>query len=155
MFSIAPGETIIDQFPVFNDDGYTTKTGLLAGDFTVSVYVDGASTSLTVTITEIGSTGNYRMSYSPPTEGYWNVQVLADFNKDIWVSEAIAQALGGSIESKLDYIANQVDKIDLKPTLAPAAVTNGSLMDRTMNKDSAKTYNQGTDSLEAIRDRSG
>jgi hypothetical protein len=45
----------------------------------------------------------------------------------------------------------QVDKIDLAPTIGPAAVEDGSLLDRLANKDSNKTFNQGQDSLEAIR----
>jgi len=55
----------------------------------------------------------------------------------------------------IDDTKAQADKIDQAATIGPAAVTSGSLLDRIANKDSGKTYNQATDSLEAIKDRTG
>jgi len=58
----------------------------------------------------------------------------------------------------VDDITNasaQADKIDLAATVAPGAATTGSLLDRLANKDSSKTFDQSTDSLEATRDRIG
>lgn len=49
----------------------------------------------------------------------------------------------------------QSEKIDSAATVGPGAVVTGSLFDRMANKDSNKTYNQSTDSLEAIKDRIG
>jgi len=55
----------------------------------------------------------------------------------------------------IDDTKAQTDKIDLAPTLGAAAVASGSLFDRLANKDVNKTYNQATDSLEGLKDRTG
>lgn len=145
---ISPGTLVIDQFPAFEDDGYNKRSGLTPADFTASSFKDGTEDPVTITISEIGTTGEYKVEFTPPTEGFWQIQVLIDFNKEIWVSNVTA---GESLKS----IQDQVDKIDLESTIGPAAVESGSLMDRMMNKNAGKTYNQATDSLEAIKDRTG
>ncbi len=53
----------------------------------------------------------------------------------------------------LQAVKAQVDKIDDAATTGPGAATTGSLLDRLANKDGSKTYNQSTDSLEAISDQ--
>jgi len=58
-------------------------------------------------------------------------------------------------ELKVGQLADDVAKIDSVATVGPAAAASGSLLDRVANKDSGKTYNQATDSLEAIKDRAG
>jgi hypothetical protein len=148
MRAISPGDLVVDHFPAIEDDGYSKRSGLTGGDFTAEVFKDGVVDALSTTITEIGSTGEYKLEYTPPSTGVWVVRVLIDFSKEIWVSTVL------SAVSLVDIKA-QVDKIDINPTIGPAAVTTGSLMDRMMNKDGAKDYNQGTDSLQAIRDREG
>jgi len=50
---------------------------------------------------------------------------------------------------------DNIDKIDQLPTLDPSLAVTGSLLDRLTNKDISKTYNQTTDSLEAIKERIG
>lgn len=146
---VSPNVLVVDQFPAFEDDGYTKRSGLGLGDFTTTVFKDGSVQVLTVDINEIGFTGEYKIEYVPNDDGLWEVQVLIDFNKEIWASTVTAS------EASFELIKYQMDKIDLVPTLGPAAVTTGSLMDRMMHKDANKTYNQGTDSLEGIRDRTG
>jgi len=150
---IETGTLVVDSFPVFEDDGYTTKSGLLEADFDATVYFDGVALALPVSIVEIGSTGQYKLEFTPSVDGYYQVQIAIDYNLDIW-TEAYESAAGIS-GAVLAAIKAQVDKIDLVPTLGPAVVTSGSLMDRIMNKDSGKTYNQSHDSLEALRDRTG
>jgi len=73
----------IDQFPAFEDDGFTKRSGLIAGDFTTTVFKDSVIQALTVTITEVGSTGEYKTSFTPVSEGFYEVQILIDFNKEI------------------------------------------------------------------------
>jgi hypothetical protein len=157
MRPINPGDTVIDQFPVFEFDGYSKHSGLHLIDFTITTYHAGVATPLSVSLAEIGTSGEYRIEYTPPGTGYWLVEILIDYNKDIWRSEVEAAFTDVSgILAAVEAVQHQVDKIDLAPTIGPAAVTDGSLMDRMMNKSSAtKTYNQGTDSLEALRDRTG
>jgi len=151
-------ELVIDQFPAFENDGYTKRSGLSvgSGDFTPQLYFNGALDATPVTIAEIGTLGDYKVSFTPTQAGYYELQVLIDFNKDIWAGGFYS---GGEnftgVLTAIALVQAQVDKIDLAPTLGPASVFSGSLMDRIMNKNVQKTYNQGTDSLEAQRDRTG
>ena len=147
-------DPVADHFSAFEDDGYTKRSGLVGGSFSVTVFKDGVlAPTVLVTITEIGTTGEYKIAFTPSTLGFYSVQVLIDFNKDIWEGEyEVVNEIGTTVVTQ---IQTQADKIDLVPTLGPAAVTIGSLMDRMMNKNNNRTYNQGTDSLEAIKDRLG
>lgn len=151
--SVQPGEQVVDQFPAFEDDGYSKRSGLAFGDFTFSTFHDGSSEYIPVVVAEIGSVGEYKVEYTPPTDGLWVVQVLIDFNKAIW--QSVVEASVGDVSTALVEIRDQVDKIDLAPTRGPSTVVSGSLMDRVMNKDGNKSYDPLTDSLEAIRDRMG
>ena len=150
---VETGALVIDSFPVLEDDGYSTKSGLGPSDFTVTVLHDGVVVALAVGIQEIGATGQYKVTFTPVLDGFYQVEVLVLYNHDIWSGSY--ESAAGLPASVLAYIKDQVDKIDLAPTLGPATVISGSLMDRMMNKNVQKTYNQGTDSLEAIRDRMG
>jgi hypothetical protein len=88
MFEISPGDTITDQFAVFEDDGITKHTGLVQADFDIVVWQDGVVTALAVTVTEIGTSGEYKLVYTPPTEGYWKVELFSDFSEEYYVSLA-------------------------------------------------------------------
>ena len=79
-----------DPFAAFEDDGVSKRSGLTlgGGDFTVTVLKDCVPDALTVTITEVGVTGQYCLEYTPPTEGFWTVEVHIDFSDDILCSEA-------------------------------------------------------------------
>lgn len=145
---VVPGVLVVDSFPAFEFDGYTKRSGLTAADFEVTVFRDGAVDTTVVTITEIGTTGEYKTECTFAGEGYYSIQIFIKFSKDMLISTYDVGSGSASIYA-------QVKKIDLAPTLGPHAVVSGSLMDRMMNKDSQKSYNQGTDSLEAIRDRQG
>lgn len=147
-----PGLLTIDSFPAFELDGFSKRSGLSSLDFTVSIYFNGAESTLPTVISEIGSTGDYSISFTPPSPGFYEIQVLIDFNKEIW-RESFDVVDGGP--STIRHIRDQVDKIDIAPTLGTAAATSGSLLDRLANKSAAKTYNQATDSLEGLRDRMG
>jgi len=143
---VKTGQLVLDQFPALEDDGYTKRSGLVVPtDLAITVYKDGVIDAMVVTITEIGTTGDYKISFTPITDGFYVVQVLIDFSKEIWA---------GYYNASGDFatIQQQVDKIDKSPTLVLSAVTTGSLMDRVCNSGLSKTYNQATDSLEAIRD---
>ena len=77
---------------MFDEDGYSLKSGETV--FTAFLWKDAVVSAISVTVTEIGSSGEYKVSFTPDTEGVWNVQILADFNKDVWGREYIA-AEGG------------------------------------------------------------
>jgi hypothetical protein len=83
---VETGIPVIDSFPVFEDDGYTTKSGLLESDFEIKVFVDATLVSVPVSINEIGTTGNYRMEFTPWMDAIYQVQVLSSYNDDIWGS---------------------------------------------------------------------
>lgn len=89
------GSTVIDQFPVFDVDGYTKRSGETV--FDSSVWKDGIEQSVPVTISEIGSSGEYKLSFIPTSNGYWKVEVLIDFNKEIWFAEY--DVIVGSIDA--------------------------------------------------------
>jgi len=61
----------------------------------------------------------------------------------------------GESQQKAASAAATIDKIDSAATLDPSAAVTGSLLDRLVNKDGSKTYDQSTDSLEGLRDRIG
>lgn len=147
------GTLVVDSFPVFDDDGYTKKSGLDPSTFVVTVLHEGIPISLPITIMEIGTSGEYRYQFTPTVDGYYQVEFNIPYTFDVLgASYEAAEGLSGAV---LAYVKDQVDKIDKAPTLGPATVVSGSLMDRMMNKNASKTYNQGTDSLEGIRDRIG
>jgi hypothetical protein len=150
---VETGTLVIDSFPVFEDDGYTTHSGLSLSDFVVLTFIDGVEFDIPVTIGEIDHQGYYKLTFTPEIDGLYQVQIHALYNDDIW-AETYEAGAGLPVDA-LTHIRDQIDKIDLAPTLGPATVTSGSLMDRMMNKNVNKTYNQGTDSLEAIKDRLG
>jgi len=61
----------------------------------------------------------------------------------------------GESQEQGSTVAAQVEKIDQAATVAPASAAPGSLLDRLCNKGTGRTFDQTTDSLEAIRDRVG
>lgn len=148
---VETGVAVIDQFPVFESDGYTKHSGLttIGGDFIPTVYRDSVIVALPVIILEIGSTGEYSVSFIPTIEGCYELQIFIDYNKDIWHSQY------GAVNELTNTLAsqarNQVVKIDLAP-VDPSTAVNDSLVDQLFNKDGSKTFNPATDSLEAISD---
>ncbi len=83
------GSVVIDQFPVFEPDGYTKKSGLTlaGGDFVVSAWRDGYQAGVSLTITEItGTPGEYRVEWTPPFGifGLYEIQIFINYNKQIW-----------------------------------------------------------------------
>lgn len=143
------GSTVLDQFPAFEDDGYTKRSGLGPGDFTTTAFVNGGVASLSTTIGEIGATGEYYLSFTAPVVGFYELQVLVNFSKQIW--HAQYQAVAELTHDLAGQARDQADKIELTP-VAPSSAANGSLVDQMFNKDSGKTYSKATDSLEAISD---
>lgn len=133
----------VEQFPALEADGWNKRTGLaLPADFTVSAWLDGVVHAVSLTIVEIGTSGEYRIDFTPTANGYLVVEVLVDFSKAL---------LRFSYEV-VDVTTNQqVRKLDLAATVGPAASESGSLLDRICNADSGKTYSQLRDSLQGLR----
>ena len=96
MFEVSPGDTVTDQFAVFEDDGITKHTGLLQADFDIVVWQNGIVQALAVTVTEIGTSGEYKLVYTPPTAGYWKIELFSDFTEEYYQSLA-AVGIGASL----------------------------------------------------------
>lgn len=88
------GDTVIDQFPVFDFDGYSKVSGQTS--FDTEVWKDGVAQGTSVTISEIGSSGEYKISLIPDSPGWWKVEVDVNYNHDVMVFEY--QAASGSMD---------------------------------------------------------
>jgi len=81
------GQNVLDQFPVWNSDGYTKKSGETV--FTKRIWKDGVASSVPVTVSEIGATGEYLISFTPDSTGVWLVEITINFNKEVWQGEYV------------------------------------------------------------------
>lgn len=133
----------IDQFPALEADGWNKRTGLAQpADFTTTVWLDGAVNLLSVTITEIGTSGEYRVTFTPTSDGYLVVEILIEFSK------TPVRFQYEVVELKTN---EQARKLDSAATVGPGAAETGSMLDRLCNADTGKTYNQTRDSLQGLR----
>jgi hypothetical protein len=82
MLTVDLGNDVVDQFPVWESDGVTKKSGETS--FTTRVWKDGVAQATAVTIAEIGSTGEYKVSFIPDSVGTWTIEVVVAYNDDVW-----------------------------------------------------------------------
>lgn len=105
--TVPSGTTIVDSFPGIDLDGYSRVTGLTT--FTAYVWRDGEADTSTVVISEIDATGEYKISVDSGDEGYLKVQVLVDYNKDLWEWEFdVRDTQAQDIEDHLDILQELV-----------------------------------------------
>jgi hypothetical protein len=95
------GSAIVDQFPVYAADGYTKVSGV-AG-FTYSVWKDAVIQAVVVTITEIGSSGEYLISFTPTSVGVWTCEVHIPTNDQMWYGEYTVK------KSELEFSASMAE----------------------------------------------
>ena len=89
------GAEIIDQFAVFESDGYTKVSGEVS--FTTTLWDDGVvNSSVSVVVAEIGTSGEYTVTFTPDSAGFWVLEVLIDSTNDIYESEYVVSASGGN-----------------------------------------------------------
>jgi len=79
------GDEVIDQFPIWMDDGYSKKSG--ESSFSVNLWHGGVPSAVPVTITEIGSSGEYRVRFTPDALGFWLLEVVPDYDHQPWQGE--------------------------------------------------------------------
>ena len=79
------GDVVIDQFSVFASDGYTKVSGETV--FTATVWKNGVVDGASVSIAEIGTSGEYKTEFTPDDEGFWTLEILIDYNDDIYFGE--------------------------------------------------------------------
>lgn len=86
MMQASVNDIVIDQFSAFDDDGVVKRSGLAPSGFTVVVWKDAVvQTGTTITITEIGTSGEYKLSYAPTSVGFWKVEVRINVSDEILV----------------------------------------------------------------------
>jgi hypothetical protein len=79
------GEAVVDQFSVWNEDGTAKVPGLVT--FTKLSWKDAVSQVMTIAVTEIGTTpGEYMMVFTPPSAGFWKVEVTEPSSGDVFTS---------------------------------------------------------------------
>lgn len=79
------GESVIDQFGVWNEAGTDKIAGITS--FNKISWKDGVSQIMTVTVTEIETTpGEYMMTFIPPAPGFWKVEVSVPSTGDVFAS---------------------------------------------------------------------
>lgn len=81
------------QFPIWDIDGITKLSGLVPADFNVIIYRDAVPQSgHSFTIAEIGSSGEYKFTFTPNVIGYWVTEVTYyGLDGQNWVGEYTAQ----------------------------------------------------------------
>ena len=85
MRNVSLGQPVIDQFPVYANDGYTKVSGETA--FTVRIWKNAVPSAIASTVTEIGTSGEYKITFTPDSAGDWACTILANYNKSIWYGE--------------------------------------------------------------------
>lgn len=79
--------------------------------------------------------------------------IIADAVWDEPLAGHTTPGTAGEAQTEAAAAGSEAEKIDSVATIWPPAT--GSLLDRLANKDGGKTYEQSTDSLEAIKDQIG
>lgn len=100
-------------FAVFDYDGTTPLSGLVDGDFTPKTVLRDdvdESGSVTLTVTEVGSTGKYVAEFTPNARGLWYVEVTTPLG-DVF-GDHIDVGLFDSMET-LRLETSNAHKIDL------------------------------------------
>lgn len=82
MKTVDLGAAFVSHFPVFAADGVTKVSGETV--FQATVWHNGAAAFVPVNITEIGVSGEYRVTCAPTAEGEWGVEVYTPNNGDLW-----------------------------------------------------------------------
>jgi hypothetical protein len=79
------GEAVTDQFSVWNEEGTAKVPGLVT--FTKLSWKNAVSQVMTIAVTEIGTTpGEYMMVFTPPSTGFWKVEVTEPSSGDVFTS---------------------------------------------------------------------
>ena len=97
-------EEVIEQFAVFDTDGYTKLTGQ-AGSCTATLWKDGVESAVSVTIAEIGTTGEYTAKFTPDAAALWVLEV-EDSTHRVWRAEVEVRAADvGDIYTAMEVLS--------------------------------------------------
>jgi len=78
------GEEVVSQFPVFDTDGVSYLSGVSPVDFEILEFRDDTSVAVSATISEIGTTGVYRIVFTPTAPAQWAIIVTLRSTGDVW-----------------------------------------------------------------------
>ncbi|MEC8306383.1 MAG: hypothetical protein VXZ72_00790 [Chlamydiota bacterium] len=106
-------EAFYDVISVFDFDGVSRLSGLTDSNFTISFYKNGVAQSVTSTIAEIGTTGEYLLTVADgfSSKGFWVISTYLDETEDTYRTDIEVRS------QDIDTVYTLVGTID------PAAVT--------------------------------
>jgi len=83
---------IVDTFPLFELDGVTKHSGITG--FTITIWHNGVVRSplLDQAVAEIGTSGEYKFSFTALDVGYWAWEVTNTYNDDIYGGSQLVTA---------------------------------------------------------------
>lgn len=142
---IQVGTSILDQFPVWDIDGFSKVSGVTT--FDVTIWQNGVETAIPYEITEIGASGEYLLSFTPESAGQWLAEVKIPLNKQIWNGEYVVH-YGAEEEGEIRFAmsddGNNINilawlEIDGQRSLAPIE------MSAVIREKDTDVYDLGTD----------
>ena len=81
-------ERLVDQFPVFGEDGFGKVGGLGPDAFRITAYRDAELAGAAVDTMEIaGSPGEYRLAFTPDAPGIWEVEIAYVAGRQIYTEQ--------------------------------------------------------------------
>lgn len=95
------GTTIVEQFPVWELDGYTKKSGETV--FQTSLWLNGVANATPVQISEISTTGEYKAIYTPDVVGQWKLEIKIPYNEQVWYQERVVTIPTGEAQLNAAY----------------------------------------------------
>lgn len=147
------GELVQIQFPCFDIDGITPLTGKVDGDFGKILLLDNTVSAVVMTVSEVGTTGRYVMSFTPDSDGLWYAEVTTEVDDvygdqvevgsppDDWLTAIATEVwstllpggfpagsagyIVGNVDGKLTIIEGKIDVIDANVDVLSDALVMG------------------------------
>lgn len=79
---ITLGATATDHFPLYELDGTTKHSGITG--FTTIIWLNGIVNAVVGTVTEISTSGEYRVTFTPTSVGSWSWETTNTYNDDVF-----------------------------------------------------------------------
>jgi len=84
--------SVVDTFPLYELDGVTKHSGITG--FTITIWHNGTVRSPLIdqAVTEIGSSGEYKFSFTALDVGYWTWEITNTYNDDVYGGSQLVAA---------------------------------------------------------------
>lgn len=83
--------SVVDTFPLYELDGTTKHSGITG--FTIAIWHDGVvRIPIDAAIVEIGTSGEYKFSFTALDVGYWTWEITNTYNDDIYGGSQLVTA---------------------------------------------------------------